>query len=84
MKNISMLVWLTQLGLSVIAPLAGFILIAVWLSNNCGFGKWVIWVGIGLGLISAVNGFLNSLKTMNMLAKDKKEGENPPSFNDHE
>ena len=84
MKNVSMLVWLSQLGLSVIAPLAGFILLAVWLHNECGLGKWIIWLGIILGLISAVNGFLNSLKTMDMLAKDKTEREIPPSFNDHE
>ena len=84
MKNVSMLVWLSQLGLSVIAPLAGFILLAVWLHNECGLGKWIIWLGIILGLISAVNGFLNSLKTMDMLAKDEKEREIPPSFNDHE
>ena len=84
MKNVSMLVWLSQLGLSVIAPLAGFILLAVWLHNECGFGNWIIWLGIILGLISAVNGFLNSLKTMDMLAKDEKEREIPPSFNDHE
>ena len=84
MKNVSMLVWLSQLGLSVIAPLAGFILLAVWLHNECGLGNWIIWLGIILGLISAVNGFLNSLKTMDMLAKDEKEREIPPSFNDHE
>ena len=84
MKNISMLVWLTQLGLSVIAPLAGFVLVAVWLCNRFQLGKWVIWAGIVLGLISAVNGFLNSLKTMDLLAKDKKENSAPPSFNDHE
>ena len=84
MKNVSMLVWLSQLGLSVIAPLAGFILLAVWLHNECGLGNWIIWLGIILGLIFAVNGFLNSLKTMDMLAKDEKEREIPPSFNDHE
>ena len=84
MKNISMLVWLSQLGLSVIAPLAGFTLLAVWLCNQFDLGNWVIWVGVAFGLISAVNGFLSSLKTMDMLANDKKSEELPPSFNDHE
>lgn len=84
MKNLSLLVWLTQLGLSVIVPLAGFVLAAVWLRNSYGVGRWILWVGIALGLISAVNGFISSLKAMEMLAKDKKDTEKPPSFNDHE
>ena len=29
MKDLPLLVWLTQLGLSVAAPLAGFVLLAV-------------------------------------------------------
>ena len=29
MKNLSLLVWLTQLGISVAVPLAGFVLLAV-------------------------------------------------------
>ena len=31
MKNISLLLWLTQLGLSVAVPLGGFILLGLWL-----------------------------------------------------
>ena len=49
MKDLSLLVWLTQLGLSVALPPAGFILLAVWLRNQFGFGVWVIWVAIGIG-----------------------------------
>ena len=44
MKDLSMLVWLSQLGLSVAAPLAGFILLAVWLNERFSLGVWVIWV----------------------------------------
>ena len=36
MKDLSLLVWLTQLGLSVAVPLAGFILLAVWLRSRFG------------------------------------------------
>ena len=52
MKDLTLIVWLTQLGLSVAVPMAGFVLLAVWLRNSLGWGQWVIYVGIGLGLIS--------------------------------
>ena len=34
MKELNLLVWLTQLGISVAGPLAGFILLAVWLRQR--------------------------------------------------
>lgn len=79
-----MLVWLTQLGLSFALPLAGFVFLAVWLNRSCGWGEWVIWTGLVLGLISAVSGFRSSLQAMKLMAKDRKSDEPPPvSFNDH-
>ncbi len=84
MKNISLLVWLTQLGLSVAVPLAGFILLALYLRNSCGWGSWVIFAGTALGIICAVQGLRSSLKTMERLAKDETKDKPPVSFNDHE
>ena len=84
MKELNLLVWLTQLGLSVAAPLAGCILAAVWLHNSWGWGDWVIWVGIALGIICAVIGFRDSLKALEILSRDKKKEEPPVSFNDHD
>lgn len=85
MKDLSLLVWLTQLGLSVAFPLAGFILFAVWLQSAFGWGDWVIWVGLILGLSGAVNGFRHSLKAMELLSRDKKKEKEPPPvvFNEH-
>ena len=83
MKDISMLVWLTQLGLSVAVSPALFILLALWLRDSCGWGGWVLWVGIGLGIYSAVAGFTSSLKTMERLSRNKKK-ESPVAFNDHD
>ena len=85
MKNISLIVWLTQLGMSVAVPPAGFILLAVWLKNRFDLGLWVIWIGIILGLIGAIDGLRTSLKAMERLSKDKPEDSSPPvSFNDHD
>lgn len=84
MKNVSMLVWLTQLGLSVAVPPVMFILLGVWLRNSCGWGAWVIWASIALGLYCAVTGFLSALRTMERLSADKKKEKPPVAFNDHE
>lgn len=85
MKDVTLLVWLTQLGLSVALPMAGFILLAQWLKNSCGWGQWVLWVGIAVGLICAIDGLRISLKALSQLSKDKKEDSPPPvSFNDHD
>ena len=86
MKDITLIVWLTQLGLSVALPPADFILLAVWLRDRFAWGDWVLWVGILLGVICAADGLRNSLKTMARLAKDKPEErkEPPVAFNDHD
>ena len=85
MKNISLIVWLTQLGFSIAFPLAGFILLAVWLRSRFDLGIWVLIVGIILGVIGAVDGLRSSLKAIERLSKNNSESDPPPvSFNDHD
>jgi hypothetical protein len=85
MKDLSLLVWLTQLGLSVALPFGGFILLALWLQSEWGWGQWVLWVGIVLGIICAIDGFRSSIKAMERLSKRKDDPEPPAvSFNDHD
>lgn len=85
MKDLSLLVWLTQLGLSTAFPLAGFILLAQWLQKNWGWGPWTMWVGVFLGMVCAIDGFRNSLKAMALLSNKNKQSDPPPvSFNDHD
>jgi hypothetical protein len=83
MKNLSLLVWLTQLGLSVALPLGGFVLLTVWLRQRFDWGVWVIVIGVALGVICAVDGLRSSLKAMEKMAGGKKEDKPPVSFNDH-
>ena len=85
MKELTLLTWLTQLGLSVALPLAGFIFLALWLRSQFGWGDWVLWVGIVLGLVSAFDGLRQSLKLLTQLTK-KKDGDKPApvSYNDHD
>ena len=83
MKDISLLTWMTQLGMSVAAPLAGFILLAVWLRNSCGWGIWVIWAAVVLGLYCAVTGLVSTLKALSRMTDKKKEPKGV-SFNEHD
>lgn len=84
MKNLSLLVWLTQLGFSVAVPLGGFVLLAIWLRSRFDLGAWVVILGVVLGVIGAIDGLRNSLKAMERMAGDKEKEKPTVSFNDHE
>ena len=61
------------------------IFLALWLREQFGFGDWVLWAGIVLGLLSALDGLRQSLKLLPQLTR-KKSGDTPPpvSYNDHD
>lgn len=84
MKDLQLLSWLTQLGLSTAIPLVGFVLLAVWLRNRFSLGNWILFAGIALGLICAVNGFYRNLKLLIGHSKDKKGKTPPVSFTEHD
>ena len=85
MKQYNLLIWLTQLGLSVALPLAGFSLLGIWLHSSLGWGIWTVFAGLALGLSSAIRGFVDSLRAMERMSGTKKEQEPPPvPFNNHD
>ena len=61
MKNLNMIIWLTQLGLSVAMPLVVFVWGAVWLMERFDLGLWVLFCGIGLGFYCAIDGQLSAV-----------------------
>lgn len=83
MKNMNLLIWITQLGISVAVPLGGFILLAVWLRNRFDWGNWVVIAGLVLGVVCAAEGLWSSLRAMKRMAQKDEEEEPPVSFNDH-
>lgn len=84
MKDLGLLAWLMQLGLSVAFPLAGFVILGIWLHQNVGWGGWTVWFGIVIGLICAITGFRDCLKAMDKLSRNKKHEEHTSvNFNDH-
>jgi len=77
-----LLVFLSQLGLGVVLPLAGFIALGVWLRQWLGLGVWIVLVFTAVGAFMAVQGFISTLKTMNRMAK--KPQDTALSYNEHE
>ena len=84
MKNVKMLVWLTQLGFSVALPPLGFVYLAVRLRDRFSWGNWVIFAGVALGLLCAVDGLRSCLKAMEQMSREDKKQEKPVSFNEHD
>lgn len=83
MKDVKMLVWLSQLGLSALMPPAVCILLAVWLKKQFSLGDWVVIVCVVAGVYAGIKGFLAILKTADQLQNDKKDPP-PVSFNEHQ
>ena len=84
MKGLNLLVWMTQLGISVAVPPVVFVLLGVWLRNRFALGSWVVIAAVAVGLICAINGLRSSLKVMERMTEDKKQEQLPVSFNDHD
>ena len=82
MKDLGLIVYITQLGLSLGAPLAGFTLLGVWLKNRYELGAWIIALFCMIGLISGVHGFLLELKNLQK-REAKKDQTRPKGFNSH-
>lgn len=83
MKSMRLLIWITQLGISTAAPLAGFLLASVWVYKRFELGVWVVILGAVIGVICAIDGLRMSLKAMERMTKEKQT-QPPVAFNDHE
>jgi len=84
MKILSLLLWVTQFGFSILFPLCFFLLLANWLQTRFGLGMWVTVVFGIIGLmttVSTVRSCLHSLKKAAEEASDRKEP--PIAFNEH-
>ena len=83
MKQLGLLVWVPQFGISVVSPLILFVLLGVWLHSSRGWGSWVIIAGVLLGLFTAGLGLRDTLKAF--IQQDRGSEDPPPavSFNDH-
>ena len=53
MKYLSLLVWVTQFGFSVLFPVCFFLMIAFWLQQKFALGIWIVAVLGVLGLLTS-------------------------------
>lgn len=84
MKVLSLLMWVTQFGLSILLPPCFFLWLAHWLQNRFGLGGWIMIVLGLLGFYTAFTTARSSLKSM-LKAVEEVSGkkEVPMAFNDH-
>jgi hypothetical protein len=84
MKYLSLLMWVTQFGFSVLFPTCVFLMTAVWLREKFGLGIWIVAV---LGILGLMTSFSTARACIRSLLKemdrisDRKDP--PPAFNDH-
>ena len=74
-------VLLSELVFSLAVPLLLFIVGAKWLRGTYHLGKWVMLLGVLLGVLGAIAGLVRVVKSL--LKDDAPKKDFPPTFNDH-
>ena len=82
MKTLSLILWVTQFGLSILFPPCLFLWITTWLHQNRGWGIWTIFAGGILGILVA---YSTAKANWRAMRKEAESGSQPPpvSFNEH-
>ena len=84
MKILSLLMWVTQFGVSVIFPTCFFLIVAVWLQNQFDLGVWIV---ITLGILGVMTSFSTAKACLHSLRKAAEDASGPKkapvAFNDH-
>lgn len=85
-KALRELSWLTQLGFSIVSPLLICVLGSVWLRNRFTLGRWVVIVGLLLGLGGALSAGLAFFRHTRQVDQGGTHKQSPPpvSFNEHD
>ena len=82
-KALQNLLWISQLGVSLITPPLVCIWGAYWLQNHFSLGGWIMILGIILGFGAAASSGMAFYRMVLRQAK-KKEEKHGKSFNSHE
>ena len=85
MKYVSLLLWVTQFGFSIVFPSCFFLLVAGWLRNAYNLGLWVIILAGLLGVLTTVSTVRSCIRAMRKEAeKAGSDSEPPVAFNNHD
>ena len=84
MKFLSLIVWVTQFGFSVLFPLCLFLYLGFWLQTRFGLGIWVMAVCGIIGFMTSISTAKSCLRTLLKMRDEAGSQKKPPvSFNDH-
>lgn len=85
MRFVSLILWVTQFGFSVVFPTCFFLMLANYLRNTYGWGLWVIVVAGILGLLTTVSTVRSCIRAMRKEAEKAGSQKEPPvAYNDHD
>ena len=70
MKILSLLLWVTQFGVSILFPLCFFLILAAWLQTKFALGMWVTVVCGILGLLTTVSTVKSCLHSLRKAADE--------------
>ena len=84
MKFLTLILWVSQFGLSLVFPTLSLLWLGFWLHNRFGLGVWIV-------LLCGVIGFLTSVSTAKSCWRamqkeafgDSGKDEPPVAFNSH-
>ena len=84
MKVLSMIIWVTQFGFSVLFPLCLFLYFGFWLQNRFDLGLWVMAVCGVIGFMTSISTAKSCLHSLLKARDEAASQERPPiCFNDH-
>ena len=84
MKFLSLILWVTQFGLSALFPLCVFLYLGFWLQTRFGLGLWVMVLCGIIGFMTSISTAKSCLRSLLKARDEASSQEKPPiSFNDH-
>ena len=84
MKTLSLILWVSQFGLSVLFPFCLFLYLGFRLQNRFDLGVWVTLIFGVIGFITSVSTAKSCLRSLLKAWDEASSQEKPPiCFNDH-
>ncbi len=85
MKFMSLILWVTQFGISAVCPICFFLLLGWWLQDAYALGGWVMLLCAVLGVLTTVGTVRSCVRAMTKEAKGLGREERPSAAsNDHD
>ena len=85
MKLLTLIVWVTQFGLSALFPVCAFLLLGSWLQNTWQLGTWVMIVCGVVGFLTSISTVRSCIRAMRRDAEAAASDKEPPiAFNEHD